>query len=102
MDDRRPCRRRNEPEVERAIPGVKVSESYGLTEGGMVVLNHGAAATVTEIKAYCLEHGPKYAYPRFVEIVGENQLPLNGAGKIDRRIARDQLAARASGRTLAE
>ena len=63
----------------------------------MVVLKRGAEATVADIKAYCLEHGPKYAHPRFVEIVGENEMPLNGAGKIDRRIARDQLAARASG-----
>jgi acyl-CoA synthetase (AMP-forming)/AMP-acid ligase II len=30
-----------------------------------------------------------------VEIVGERELPLNGAGKVDRRAVRDWLAARA-------
>jgi long-chain acyl-CoA synthetase len=90
------------PAVANAVVAPVPHAVKGYVPAAMVVLKHGAAATVTEIKAYCLEHGPKYAHPRFVEIVGENQLPLNGAGKIDRRIARDQLAARASGRTLAE
>jgi acyl-CoA synthetase (AMP-forming)/AMP-acid ligase II len=90
------------PAVANAVVAPVPHAVKGYVPAAMVVLKHGAAATVTEIKAYCLEHGPKYAHPRFVEIVGENQLPLNGAGKIDRRIARDQLAAKASGRTLAE
>jgi long-chain acyl-CoA synthetase len=34
------------------------------------------------IKAFCLENGPAYAHPRRVEVVAE--LPLNGAGKVDR------------------
>ena len=34
------------------------------------------------VKAFCLENGPAYAHPRRVEVVSE--LPLNGAGKVDR------------------
>ena len=63
----------------------------------MIVLNKGATATAAEIKTYCLESGPKYAHPRFVEIVGERDLPLNGAGKIDRRAVRDWLTGRIGG-----
>jgi acyl-CoA synthetase (AMP-forming)/AMP-acid ligase II len=54
-------------------------------------------ASAEEIKSYCLENGPKYAHPRFVEIIGEKEMPLNGAGKIDRNLAREQLALRIRG-----
>ena len=42
------------------------------------------------------KNGPKYAHPRFVEIISDREMPLNGAGKIDRNLARAQLAAKAS------
>jgi acyl-CoA synthetase (AMP-forming)/AMP-acid ligase II len=67
----------------------------GLVPAAMVVLNQGAAATADEIRTYCLDNGPKYAHPRFVEIVGEKGLPLNGAGKIDRRAVREIMSQRA-------
>ena len=41
------------------------------------------------MKSYCLERGPAYAHPRIIEIVPE--LPLNGAGKIDRAAAQAKL-----------
>jgi acyl-CoA synthetase (AMP-forming)/AMP-acid ligase II len=66
----------------------------GYVPAAMIVLNKDAAATPEEIKNYCLENGPKYAHPRFVAIVGEQELPLNGAGKIDRHAVREWLAAR--------
>ena len=67
----------------------------------MVVRKRGANVTAADIKARCLEDVPKYAHPRFVEIVGEKEVPLNGAGKIDCGIARKQIGARASGRVAA-
>jgi long-chain acyl-CoA synthetase len=73
----------------------------GYVPAAMIVLNHGMRASAAEIKGYCLEHGPKYSHPRFVEIVGERELPLNGAGKIDRNAVRDQLAARTRGQAVA-
>lgn len=89
------------PAVANAVVAPVPHAVKGYVPAAMVVLKRGVEATVADIKAYCLENGPKYAHPRFVEIVGENEMPLNGAGKIDRRIARDQLAARTSGRAVA-
>ena len=42
-----------------------------------------------------LERGPAYAHPRRIFTVAE--LPLNGAGKIDRAAARAQIEARIGG-----
>jgi long-chain acyl-CoA synthetase len=72
----------------------------GYVPAAMIVLNQGMRASAVEIKGYCLENGPKYSHPRFVEIVGEKELPLNGAGKIDRNAVRDQLAARTRGESV--
>ena len=47
--------------------------------------------TADELKAYCLDKGPAYSHPRFIEIVGA--LPLNGAGKIDRGVVQAKLNA---------
>jgi acyl-CoA synthetase (AMP-forming)/AMP-acid ligase II len=66
----------------------------GYVPAALVVLKNGVQASAADIKSYCLENGPKYAHPRFVEIIGEKEMPLNGAGKIDRNLAREQLARR--------
>jgi long-chain acyl-CoA synthetase len=50
----------------------------------MVLLIPDAVATHDDLKQYCLDNGPAYAHPRRVEIVPE--MPLNGAGKVDRLI----------------
>jgi acyl-CoA synthetase (AMP-forming)/AMP-acid ligase II len=57
----------------------------------MVTARAGARVSEAALKAHCLEHGPAYAHPRFIVIVP--QLPLNGAGKIDRAAARRELAS---------
>ena len=74
---------------------------FGWVPAAMVVLNRGSQADPDEIRAFCLENGPKYAHPRLVRIVPESELPLNGAGKIDRRAVKDVLAGSASGVVLA-
>ena len=40
------------------------------------------AVTEEELKQFTLDHGPAYAHPRKIIII--NEMPLNGAGKIDR------------------
>lgn len=82
------------PAVANAVVAPVPHAVKGYVPAAMIVLNKGATATAAEIKTYCLESGPKYAHPRFVEIVGERELPLNGAGKIDRRAVRDWLTRR--------
>jgi long-chain acyl-CoA synthetase len=88
------------PAVANAVVAPVPHAVKGYVPAAMVVLKRGARATAEEIKAYCLEQGPKYAHPRFIEIIGEDQMPLNGAGKIDRGIARSQLATLAGSRRL--
>jgi acyl-coenzyme A synthetase/AMP-(fatty) acid ligase len=47
--------------------------------------------TADDLKRHCLDKGPAFAHPRFVDIVPA--LPLNGAGKIDRGIVQARLNA---------
>ena len=70
----------------------------GLVPAALVVLKRGASAEAEALKTWCLDHGPKYAHPRFVQIIDEKDLPLNGAGKIDRTVAKARLAAMTSAR----
>jgi len=56
----------------------------------MVMLEADAEADETSLKRYCLDNGPAYAHPRRIQIVSE--MPLNGAGKVDRTIVAQILA----------
>ncbi len=50
----------------------------------MVVKAKGRDVTEEELKQFCLSVGPAYAHPRRIVFVEE--LPLNGPGKIDRKV----------------
>jgi acyl-CoA synthetase (AMP-forming)/AMP-acid ligase II len=50
----------------------------------MVVKTKGAKISEDELKQFCLANAPPYAYPRRIDFVAE--LPLNGPGKIDRKV----------------
>jgi acyl-coenzyme A synthetase/AMP-(fatty) acid ligase len=50
----------------------------------MVVRANGRDVGEDELKHFCLANAPAYAHPRRIEFVSE--LPLNGPGKIDRKI----------------
>lgn len=63
----------------------------GFAPAAMVVLRDGAAATAEDLKQHCLAHGPSYAHPRRIEIVAE--LPLTGAGKLDRNAVKAAMTA---------
>jgi long-chain acyl-CoA synthetase len=88
------------PAVANAVVSPVPHAAKGAVPAAMIVLKRGARASTAEIKAYCLEHGPKYAHPRFVVIIDEQAMPLNGAGKIDRRLAQERLVALTQGQTV--
>ena len=88
------------PAVANAVVAPVPHAVKGYVPAALVVLKRGASASAEEIKTYCLNEGPKYAHPRFVEIIAEREMPLNGAGKIDRNLARAKLATLAGSRPL--
>ena len=58
----------------------------------MVVLAEGADGVSEEsLKQFCLARGPAYAHPRRIMFV--EALPLNGPGKIDRKIVKERMRA---------
>lgn len=61
----------------------------GKAPAAMVTLKEGQTLTADALKAHCLENGPAYAHPRWIEI--SRELPLTGAGKIDRQKVADIL-----------
>jgi acyl-CoA synthetase (AMP-forming)/AMP-acid ligase II len=87
------------PAVANAVVAPVPHAVKGYVPAALVVLKRGASAESDALKTWCLDHGPKYAHPRFVQIIDEKELPLNGAGKIDRAAAKVRLAA-LSGRAI--
>lgn len=90
------------PAVANAVVAPVPHPVKGYVPAAMVVLKRGQQTSAADIKTYCLENGPKYAHPRFVEVIDEQAMPLNGAGKIDRKLARDRLTDASRGRAVAE
>jgi long-chain acyl-CoA synthetase len=80
------------PAVANAVVAPVPHAVKGFVPAALVVLKRGSQAQAETLKTWCLENGPKYAHPRFVQIIDEKDLPLNGAGKIDRALARARLA----------
>lgn len=58
----------------------------------MVVTAKGRTTTEEQLKQFCLSSGPAYAHPRRVVFVPE--MPLNGPGKIDRKVVQRQMTER--------
>jgi long-chain acyl-CoA synthetase len=79
------------PEVVNAVVAPVPHPVKGFVPAAMVITREGATVTADELKAYCLDRGPAYSHPRFIDIVAA--LPLNGAGKIDRGMAQAKLRA---------
>ncbi|HEU4358430.1 MAG TPA: hypothetical protein VFR54_08245 [Xanthobacteraceae bacterium] len=79
------------PEVVNAVVAPVPHPVKGLVPAAMVVARAGSTLTADDLKTYCLAKGPAYSHPRFVDIVAA--LPLNGAGKIDRRAVAAKLEA---------
>jgi long-chain acyl-CoA synthetase len=79
------------PEVVNAVVAPVPHPVKGLVPAAMVIARAGSRITSDDLKTYCLAKGPAYSHPRFVDIVAA--LPLNGAGKIDRRAVAAKLEA---------
>jgi acyl-CoA synthetase (AMP-forming)/AMP-acid ligase II len=79
------------PEVVNAVVGPVPHPVKGLVPAAMVVARAGSRITSDDLKTYCLTKGAAYSHPRFIDIVAA--LPLNGAGKIDRRAVAAKLNA---------
>src|SRR5262249_57961373 len=79
------------PDVVDAVVAPVPHAVKGFVPAAMVLTRMGACVSDADLRTHCLAHGPAYAHPRFIAIVP--QLPLNGAGKIDRAAVRRTLAA---------
>src|SRR4051812_39113865 len=81
------------PAVANAVVAPVPHAVKGYVPAALVVLKRGASAEADALKKWCLDNGPKYAHPRFVQVIEKKDLPLNGAGKIDRALAKSRLTA---------
>jgi len=63
----------------------------GFVPVAMVMLSRDGRVGEEELKQFCLDHGPAYAHPRRIAIVPE--MPLSGAGKVDRLEVKRRLEA---------
>jgi long-chain acyl-CoA synthetase len=79
------------PEVVNAVVAPVPHPVKGLVPAAMVIARAGSTVTAEDLKTHCLAKGPAYSHPRFIDIAGA--LPLNGAGKIDRRAVAAKLNA---------
>src|SRR6266446_5752703 len=79
------------PDVVNAVVAPVPHQVKGFAPAAMVMVRDGSAMTAEQLKAFCLEKGPAYSHPRFIDIVPA--LPLNGAGKVDRGIVQARLTA---------
>jgi long-chain acyl-CoA synthetase len=79
------------PDVVNAVVAPVPYQVKGFAPAAMVIVRDGSTMTAAELKTFCLEKGPAYSHPRFIDIVPA--LPLNGAGKVDRGIVQAKLIA---------
>src|SRR6266567_7727083 len=79
------------PDVVNAVVAPVPHAVKGFVPAAMVIAREGSGLAAEDLKAYCLDKGPAYSHPRFVDIVAA--LPLNGAGKIDRGVVQAKLNA---------
>ncbi len=86
------------PAVQQAVVvGVPDHERDEIV-AAMVVLRQGASVTPAELAAYCRASAAQYKVPRFIEIVGVEQVPLTDTGKVSKRgVIEDLARARARG-----
>jgi acyl-CoA synthetase (AMP-forming)/AMP-acid ligase II len=79
------------PDVVNAVVAPVPHQVKGFVPAAMVMVREGSDTTADQLKAYCLDKGPAYSHPRYIEIVPA--LPLNGAGKVDRGVIQAKLVA---------
>jgi long-chain acyl-CoA synthetase len=79
------------PDVVNAVVTPVPHQVKGMAPAAMVMVRSAAKVSADDLRAFCLEKGPAYSHPRFIDIVPA--LPLNGAGKVDRGQIQARLTA---------
>lgn len=80
------------PDVVDAVVAPIPHDVKGLAPAALITVRSTPAPDEDAVKQFTLEHGPAYAHPRRVFVV--EQMPFNGAGKIDRALAKAEMMSR--------
>jgi long-chain acyl-CoA synthetase len=77
------------PDVANAVVVPVPHVAKGFVPAAFIILRKGASVTAEDLKKFCLEQGPAYAHPRYIELTAA--FPLSGAGKPDRNVIQTRL-----------
>ena len=80
------------PDVANVAVAPLTHDTKGFAPAAMVVLKKGKAMTSEQLQNFFADNGPPFAIPRAILFV--DQIPLNGAGKVDRPLIRRTLEER--------
>ncbi|MFT7572683.1 MAG: long-chain acyl-CoA synthetase [Paracoccaceae bacterium] len=80
------------PDVVDAVVAPIPHDVKGLAPAALITVRGTPAPDEDAVKQFTLDHGPAYAHPRRVFVV--DQMPFNGAGKIDRALAKAEMLSR--------
>lgn len=80
------------PDVVDAVVAPIPHDVKGLAPAALITVRSTPAPDEDAVKRFTLDHGPAYAHPRRVFVVDE--MPFNGAGKIDRALAKAEMLSR--------
>ena len=80
------------PDVANVAVTPLTHDTKGFAPAAMVVLKKGKSVSEQELQNFFADNGPAFAIPRAIMFV--DSIPLNGAGKVDRPLIRDQLEER--------
>ena len=80
------------PDIVDAVVAAIPHDVKGLAPAALITVRCSPSPDEDTVKRFTLDHGPAYAHPRRVFVV--EQMPFNGAGKIDRALAREEMLAR--------
>ena len=69
----------------------------GLAPAALITVRNAPGPDEAAVKQFTLDHGPAYAHPRRVFVV--DRMPFNGAGKIDRALAKAEMLSRIAAET---
>ena len=80
------------PDIVDAVVAPIPHDVKGFAPAALITVRGAAAPDEDTVKRFALTHGPAYAHPRRVFVV--QNMPFNGAGKIDRALAKAEILAR--------
>ena len=80
------------PDVANVAVTALTHDTKGFAPAAMVVIKKGKVVTSEQLQNFFADNGPAFAIPRAILFV--DQIPLNGAGKVDRPLIRRALEER--------